>query len=202
MGPARDQDGRSSRSSPQAKADSVIDRLRDDLKTTGRPDDESPAPPAGGRLIGLAASVACASCWRRLAVGMVVRTRPVRESVRRLHRADRRRQPPGPRGRRARSARRATSQAHAPEPAREGGIVGLPRNIHKNFQAWRHGPHVWICPTNRVGPVYQFVREAGAWRFDGPVGILRGRGEVILMEPEAIPLEDADDPEGHERAVR
>jgi hypothetical protein len=68
---------------------------------------------------------------------------------------------------------------HDVRPAREGGVVGLPRNIHKNFRAWRHGPHVWICPTNRVGPLYQFVFEAGSWRFDGPVGILRGRGEVI-----------------------
>ncbi|MEA2630674.1 MAG: hypothetical protein QOE66_893 [Chloroflexota bacterium] len=69
--------------------------------------------------------------------------------------------------------------AHEPEPAREGGVVGLPRNIHKNFRAWRHGPNVWLCPTNRVGPLYQFVFEAGSWRFDGPVGILRGRGEVV-----------------------
>src|SRR3954462_2325104 len=28
-------------------------------------------------------------------------------------------------------------RAHPPRPAREGGVVGLPRNIHKNFQAWR-----------------------------------------------------------------
>jgi hypothetical protein len=70
-------------------------------------------------------------------------------------------------------------KAHALEPASEGGIVGLPRNIHKNFQAWRQGPNVWLCPTNRVGPVYQFVLEAGAWRFDGPVGLLRGRNEFI-----------------------
>lgn len=70
-------------------------------------------------------------------------------------------------------------EGHPPSPAREGGVVGLPRNIHKNFRAWRHGPHVWVCPTNRVGPLYQFAFEAGAWRFDGPVGILRPRGEVI-----------------------
>jgi hypothetical protein len=70
--------------------------------------------------------------------------------------------------------------AHPPRPAREGGVVGLPRNIHKNFQAWRHGPHVWLCPTNRVGPIYQFVLESGSWRFDGPAGILRPRGQIIL----------------------
>lgn len=59
------------------------------------------------------------------------------------------------------------------------GLVGFPRNLSKNFQAWREGPNVWICPTDRVGPIYQFVREDGAWRFDGPVGLLRPRGEII-----------------------
>jgi hypothetical protein len=63
--------------------------------------------------------------------------------------------------------------------ADEGGIVGLPRSIHKNFQAWREGPNVWLCPTNRVGPVYQFVPEGDDWRFDGPVGVLRGRGVFV-----------------------
>jgi hypothetical protein len=61
----------------------------------------------------------------------------------------------------------------------DGGLVGLPRNVNKNFQAWREGPNVWICPTNRVGPVYQFVFENGRWRFDGPVAILRQWGEII-----------------------
>jgi hypothetical protein len=66
--------------------------------------------------------------------------------------------------------------------AEEGGIVGLPRNIHKNFQAWRQGPNVWICPTNRIGPVYQFVPERKNWRFDGPVGVLRPRGEFVRFD--------------------
>ncbi len=64
----------------------------------------------------------------------------------------------------------------------EGGIVGLPRAIDKNFEAWREGPNVWICPTKRTNtlrPVYQFIREDGAWRFDGPVAILRPWGEVV-----------------------
>jgi hypothetical protein len=82
-------------------------------------------------------------------------------------------------------------QTHSPRPAPEGGIVGLPRNIHPNHRAWRHGDAVWICPTNRVGPIYQFVPEGGAWKFDGPAGILRGRGEVItgldLSELESPP---------------
>jgi hypothetical protein len=61
----------------------------------------------------------------------------------------------------------------------EGGIAGLPRTINKNFQAWREGPNVWICPTNRIGPVYQFVYEDNRWRFDGLIGILRRGGEIV-----------------------
>jgi hypothetical protein len=61
----------------------------------------------------------------------------------------------------------------------EGGIAGLPRTINKNFQAWREGRSVWICPTNRIGPVYQFVFDDGRWRFDGLVGILRRDGEIV-----------------------
>ena len=80
--------------------------------------------------------------------------------------------------------------AHPLRPAPEGGLVGLPRNLHQNFQAWRRGPRVWLCPTNRVGPVYQFVREPAGWRFDGPVGILRGRGEFFPL-PEGMTEDDA-----------
>ena len=65
--------------------------------------------------------------------------------------------------------------------APEGGIVGIPRNLSKNFKAWREGPNVWICTSNRIGPVYQFVLEDGLWRFDGPIGILRAWGEMIPM---------------------
>jgi hypothetical protein len=61
----------------------------------------------------------------------------------------------------------------------EGGIGGLPRTINKNFKAWRDGNNVWICPTNRIGPVYQFVSENGQWRFDGLIAILRARGDLI-----------------------
>ena len=71
--------------------------------------------------------------------------------------------------------------SHDLRPADEGGIVGLPRNIHKNFTSWRDGPNVLLCPTNRVGPVYQFVPTPGGWRFDGPVGLIRGRGEFVRM---------------------
>ena len=73
-------------------------------------------------------------------------------------------------------------QTHDLKLAPEGGLVGIPRNIHQNFQAWRHGPHVWLCPTNRVGPVYQFVNENGSWRFDGPVGMLRPHGAMVPYE--------------------
>jgi hypothetical protein len=64
----------------------------------------------------------------------------------------------------------------------EGGIVGLPRAIDKNFEAWREGRNVWICPTRRTNtlrPVYQFIHEENTWKFDGPVAILRPWGEVV-----------------------
>jgi hypothetical protein len=133
-------------------------------------------------LIGLTIALALAG----IVAATAIRTRPVRLAVAAytelLGAANR-----GDLG----AARRLCSarylQAHRLAPASEGGIVGLPRNIHTNFQAWRQGPHIWICPTNRVGPVYQFVHERGAWRFDGPVGLLRGRGEFLpfadLTEP-------------------
>jgi hypothetical protein len=70
-------------------------------------------------------------------------------------------------------------KTHALRVAPEGGLVGIPRNIHKNYQAWRHGADVWICPTNRVGPIYQFSYEDGGWRFDGPVGLLKAHWEVV-----------------------
>ena len=72
-------------------------------------------------------------------------------------------------------------RTHTLAVAAEGGLVGIPRNLNKNFKAWREGPNVWICPTNRIGPVYQFVFEDGGWRFDGPVGILRAWGEMVPM---------------------
>jgi hypothetical protein len=81
-------------------------------------------------------------------------------------------------------------RTHTLRLAQEGGIVGLPRNINKNFQAWREGPNVWLCPSNRVGPLYQFVPERGGWKFDGPIGLLRPRGEIVRM-PEMLEGEDA-----------
>jgi hypothetical protein len=71
---------------------------------------------------------------------------------------------------------------HPLEIAPEGGIVGIPRNISKNFKAWREGSHVWVCPTNRIGPIYQFVYEDGRWKFDGLVGMLRAWGEVVPLK--------------------
>ncbi|WP_165249621.1 hypothetical protein [Paludisphaera soli] len=73
-------------------------------------------------------------------------------------------------------------------PAAEGGIVGLPRSISKNFQAWREDGAVWICPANRVGLVHRLVEEDGRWRFDGLVGLLRGRNELVPV------AENPDDP--------
>lgn len=73
----------------------------------------------------------------------------------------------------------------------EGGIAGLPRSMNKNFQAWRQGENVWLCPTNRIGPVYQFVKEDGRWRYDGLIAILRPRGELIPISDMAdLPVEE------------
>jgi hypothetical protein len=81
-------------------------------------------------------------------------------------------------------------QSHPLVIAAQGGLVGIPRNINKNFKAWREGPNVWICTTNRIGPVYQFVFEDGRWRFDGLVAVLRPWGEIVrtneLVDP-AVP---------------
>ncbi|MDX2035935.1 MAG: hypothetical protein SFX72_04740 [Isosphaeraceae bacterium] len=77
--------------------------------------------------------------------------------------------------------------------APEGGVVGLPRGINKNFQVWLEGDEVRLCPTNRVGPVYRFRYENGDWRFDGPAGILRPGG-VFLPLPEGRSTEEIDEP--------
>jgi hypothetical protein len=73
-------------------------------------------------------------------------------------------------------------RVHGLWPARAGGFIGLPRSIHKNFQVWRHGRDVWLCPTNRAGPVYRFVREEGRWKFDGLVGQLLPTGRVLAPD--------------------
>jgi hypothetical protein len=70
-------------------------------------------------------------------------------------------------------------KAHPLKLAPEGGIVNIPRNLNKNFIPWREGNNVLICTSNRIGPVYQFVFEDGRWRFDGLVGILQPRGELV-----------------------
>jgi hypothetical protein len=121
--------------------------------------------------------------------GLAVWTAPVRESVRaytELIVAANRQDVDA-------AGRLCTARYLASHPLRlsaEGGLVGFPRNIpHQNFQAWRRGPDVLICPTNRVGPVYRFVHEAVGWRFDGPAGVLRGRGQFVPM-PEGMPEED------------
>ncbi len=119
----------------------------------------------------------------------IVATRPVRGALRDLLRAASR-PPIGPTSgrtngsrRRGRSARGDISARTSSTSPQDGqGLVGIPRNLNKNFKAWREGPNVWICPTNRVGPVYQFVLEDGTWRFDGPVGILRPWAEIVPMD--------------------
>jgi len=79
-------------------------------------------------------------------------------------------------------------RSHPLVVATEGGLVDIPRNINKNFKAWREGPNVWICTTNRIGPVYQFVFEDGRWRFDGLIAILRPWGEIVRSSELADPV--------------
>ncbi len=92
-------------------------------------------------------------------------------------------------------------RTHALGPAAEGGVMNLPRNIDPHFQAWRHGAAVWLCPTNRVGPVFQFVFEEGGWKFDGPVGS-SGRGDTSsrcrtsLPSPKRQRVRDFQRPKG------
>ncbi|MFO0961087.1 MAG: hypothetical protein U0800_27210 [Isosphaeraceae bacterium] len=78
---------------------------------------------------------------------------------------------------------RATARYRSRHPFREapeGGVVGLPRiPPHPNYRAWRDGPEVRLCPFNRSGPVYRFVREDGAWKFDGLAGLLRHDGRFV-----------------------
>ncbi len=73
-------------------------------------------------------------------------------------------------------------ETHPVRAAKEGGVIGLPRNIDKNFQAWREGDEVFLCPTNRVGPVYRFVSEDRRWKFDGPAGVLRQGGQFFRSD--------------------
>jgi hypothetical protein len=137
-------------------------------------------------LIGVAAVAAMIMAL----VVMSIRTRPVRQSViafTELLAAANLQDLPRARG----LCTGRYLEDHPLMPSEEGGIVGLPRNMHPNFQAWSQGPHVWICPTNRVGPIYQFVLEDEAWKFDGPVGLLRGRGQIIL-DPELTNSEGGD----------
>ncbi len=73
-------------------------------------------------------------------------------------------------------------------PSRRGESSAFPRNISKNFKAWREGPNVWICTRDRFGPVYQFVLEDGRWRFDGLAAELGPRGEIVRMQELANPV--------------
>lgn len=73
-------------------------------------------------------------------------------------------------------------QAQPLKFAPEGGVIGLPRSIDKNYRAWKEDAAVLLCPTGRTGPVYRFCQEGGRWRFDGPLGILGGHGELWELE--------------------
>jgi hypothetical protein len=80
-------------------------------------------------------------------------------------------------------------QDHPLALAVEGGIVGIPRNINVHFKAWREGPNVWICPRDRVGPIYQFVFENGGWRFDGLVAYMGPYGKIERTSDLPEPVE-------------
>jgi len=126
-------------------------------------------------------------------IGEVVWTRPERESVGTFTELiDAANLPDLSRARRLCSA--SYLRRHALEAAPEGGLVGLPRTIHKNFQAWRHGQNVWLCPSNRIGPVFQFVFEDGRWKFDGPIGLLQARGRFV-RSPDDSEMPASDQPE-------
>lgn len=136
--------------------------------------------PRSGRLSTYLIGAAVVAALAVFLVAMAIQTRPVRRAVAAYtdligaaNRGD------------LAAARRLCSdrylRTHVLRPAAEGGLVGIPRNVHPNFRAWRQGAYVWLCPTNRVGPVYQFTLEHSAWKFDGPVGLLRGRGQFVPM---------------------
>ena len=78
--------------------------------------------------------------------------------------------------------------SHPIQPAAEGGLVGLPRSIHRNFQAWRQGDEIWLCPSNRVGSVYRLVEEGGRWRFDGLAGLLQSGNVLVPVDEETKPI--------------
>lgn len=83
-------------------------------------------------------------------------------------------------------------QGHRIEVADEGGVVGLPRMIHKNFRTWPRGEAMWICPGNRAGLVAQLVREQGVWKYDGIVGELRPGNQFAPSEGVEIPADRAE----------
>lgn len=132
-------------------------------------------------IVGLVLILLAALAWREIPVGRAVRTYTALIAA--ANRGD-------VAGARALCSRRYL-ESHDLRPAEEGGLVGLPRNIHRRFQAWRHGAHVWLCPTNTIGPVYQFIHEDGGWRFDGPVGVLAGGNRFLPLRdaPEGVELD-------------
>src|SRR4051812_23860168 len=93
----------------------------------------------------------------------ILSTRPVRGAVRTCSELFTIANRPGLRPEQRIAAARALCtrryvQTHRLDVADDGqALVGIPRNLNKNFKAWREGPNVWICPTNRIGPIYQFA---------------------------------------------
>lgn len=91
--------------------------------------------------------------------------------------------------------------SHGLELAPEGGLVGLPRGIDQNYKVWQEGENVWLCPTDRVGAIYQLIEENGVWKFDGMVGFLRPGNEVVVIPQAPVATGKAGEKEETPTAV-
>ncbi len=70
------------------------------------------------------------------------------------------------------------------QPAPGGGVTGIPQAIRRRYRIWLEpgGREVRLCPLDRYGPVYRFVREDGTWVFDGLAGELTPDGRFEAAE--------------------
>ncbi len=150
-------------------------------RAESRPDATGPTPDAPGRRTRVLAIGLCLAAFALVVLVSydAVATAPVRGAVRAYTQLI----TAANRGDLNQARQLCTPQFLEASPlklAEEGGIIGLPRAIHKNFHAWRHGPDVWICPSNRSGPVFQLRRDGNRWLFDGLVAERRA-GNVLIL---------------------